>query len=141
MTKNTKSGTMPHLLFLSIVSILISGYSSCDKAESPAPGTQHNTDTLLTSTNPVGNITDIGDPYILKHGGKYYIYATSSGEGFFVWVSSILVDWVQSGLALNRNTEGNKWGKGNFWAPEVKYYEGKFYMTSQTNFPLLTVFR
>lgn len=120
---------MAHLLFISIVFILINGNYSCKKDESSAPNTEHHTDTLLTYTNPVGGITNIGDPYVLKYNGKYYMYATSSGEGFLVWVSSNLVDWVQSGLALNRNNEGNKWGKGNFWAPEVKYYKGKFYMT------------
>jgi beta-xylosidase len=77
----------------------------------------------------VGGITNIGDPYVLKYGSKYYMYATSSADGFYVWESSNMVDWVKGGLALNRKDAANEWGKGNFWAPEVKYYKGKFYMT------------
>jgi beta-xylosidase len=86
-------------------------------------------DTLYTYTNPVGGITQIGDPYILLFDGNYYLYATSSDHGFKVWESSNLVDWTDKGLALDRNSTGNKWGKGNFWAPEVKFYKGDFYMT------------
>ena len=85
-------------------------------------------DTIKTYTNPVGGITGIGDPYILKYDGKYYLYATSSDIGFKVWKSYNMVDWIESGLALNRNSVGNNWGKGNFWAPEVKFYNNKFYM-------------
>jgi GH43 family beta-xylosidase len=85
-------------------------------------------DTCYTYTNPVGNITNIGDPYVLQYGGQYYMYATSSPIGFMVWESSNLVDWESKGLALDKNSVGNKWGEGNFWAPEVKYIKGKFYM-------------
>ncbi|AGB41264.1 putative beta-xylosidase [Halobacteroides halobius DSM 5150] len=83
-----------------------------------------------TYTNPVGGITNIGDPYVLKYNGRYYLYATSAPSiGFKVWTSKNLVDWKEKGLALDSSLKGNKWGRGDFWAPEVEYYQGKFYMT------------
>ena len=82
-----------------------------------------------TYTNPLGNITRIGDPYILKVDTNYYLYATSSANGFKVWQSSDLVSWTEKGLALDKNNPLNRWGKGNFWAPEVKFYRNSFYMT------------
>jgi GH43 family beta-xylosidase len=86
-------------------------------------------DTLNSYTNPVGNITNIGDPYVLRYNSKYYLYATSADNGFKVWESDNMADWEAKGRALDRDHEGNNWGKGNFWAPEVKYISGKFYMT------------
>ena len=85
-------------------------------------------DTCYTYTNPVGGITNIGDPYVLHYEGKYYMYATSSPVGFKVWESSNLVDWDEKGFALTKFNNGDQWGQGNFWAPEVKFYNGKFYM-------------
>lgn len=105
-------------------------FFSCKKdSQQPDPFKFNGPDTVYTYKNPVGNITDIGDPYILQAGGKYYLYATSSGEGFKVWESVNMVDWSAKGMALNKFDTGNNWGKGNFWAPEVKYYKGKFYMS------------
>ncbi|MBN2485149.1 MAG: glycoside hydrolase family 43 protein [Bacteroidales bacterium] len=105
---------------------------SCDKGDDGDPADNKpkvNYDTIYTYTNPVGDITNIGDPFIMLHKGFYYLYATSSGTGFKVWSSQNMADWTERGMALDRNTEGNNWGDGNFWAPEVKYINGRFYMT------------
>lgn len=121
------------LLHISLMCCMVSAFGSCkseDNKQASAPLKQNPAaDTLYTYTNPVGNITQIGDPYVLQYGGKYYMYATSSGSGFKVWESSNMVDWTQKGLALDKNNLSNNWGKGNFWAPEVKFYKGMFYMT------------
>ena len=78
----------------------------------------------------MGEIERIGDPFALKHGNVYYLYGTSPPRyGFKVWESENLVDWKDKGLALDSRADGNKWGANRFWAPEVIYYEGKFYMT------------
>lgn len=83
-----------------------------------------------TYTNPVGGITGIGDPYVLKHESRYYLYATSAiNRGFKVWESPNLVDWELKGLALDSYYEKNGWGTEDFWAPEVIFYNNKFYMT------------
>lgn len=81
-----------------------------------------------TYTNPVGNITGIGDPYVLRHEGRYYLYATSSPRGFKVWESIDLVDWELRGMALDAEDEPNRWGIEAFWAPEVIHYRDAFYM-------------
>ena len=82
-----------------------------------------------TYTNPVGKITDIGDPFVMKYKDKYYLYATSAPQiGFKVWESTNLVDWQLKGMALDSSMQGNRWGMGDFWAPEVIHYQDKFYM-------------
>ena len=35
-------------------------------------------------------ITGIGDPYVLLHNGKYYMYATSASDGFKYYTSENL---------------------------------------------------
>lgn len=82
----------------------------------------------MTRTLKCGEITQIGDPYVLRDRGKYYLYATSSPYGFKVWESPDLAAWQERGLALDAREEGNQWGVGDFWAPEVTYYLGNYYM-------------
>ncbi len=89
-----------------------------------------------TYTNPIGGISGIGDPYVLKANGKYYMYCTSAPNvGFKVWQSDNLVDWQYTGLAFTRNFPGNGWGTGDFWAPEVIEYDGSYYMTYSARAP------
>jgi beta-xylosidase len=114
-------------LFVSFLSLSCC-YSCSDKSSGTETPTNQKYDTLYTYTNSVGNITNIGDPYILKSGNQYYLYATSSPNGFKVWESDNMVDWTDKGLALQNTTDGNSWGTGNFWAPEVKFIKNKFYM-------------
>lgn len=80
--------------------------------------------------NPVGGMTDIGDPFVLKVNNIYYMYATSEPtHGFKVWQSSNLVDWDDLGLAYSIKDQTIKWAIGDFWAPEVVAYNHMFYMT------------
>ncbi|MHB1686748.1 MAG: family 43 glycosylhydrolase [Ignavibacteriaceae bacterium] len=82
-----------------------------------------------TYTNPVGGMTNIGDPSVLKYDDNYYLYATSEvNRGFIVWQSHDLVHWNYRGFAFDSYLKGNEWGKGDFWAPDVKYYNGSFFM-------------
>ncbi len=79
---------------------------------------------------------NIRDPFILNYGGKYYMYGTRSTEwvkdvhvterGFDVYVSDDLVDWSEP-LSVFDYYEGF-YGVCRYWAPEVHYYNGKFYM-------------
>lgn len=82
--------------------------------------------TERTYTNPVGGVTRIGDPFVLLHKGEYYLYATSAGDGFRYWKSPDLVNWTPGGYAYKRQEDS--WGKRTYWAPEVVYYKGMFYM-------------
>lgn len=83
------------------------------------------------------------DPFVLLHDGKYYMYCTIQNienaetqnffdtadekkDGFYVYQSDDLIHWENMGLCLDKeDVMGDKW----FWAPEVLYHNGKFYMT------------
>ena len=75
--------------------------------------------------NPVG-ITNIGDPFVLKHEGKYYMYATSFIEGFYCWTSEDLINWSSPVLAYK--VSNRSFGYCDFWAPEVVYHNHQFIM-------------
>lgn len=80
-----------------------------------------------TYTNPLA----VGaDPYILSHGGKYYLYSTNAAsEGYLVYESTDLANWENKGLCLKKedvyipDRDG-----GGFWAPEVYLVDGRFYL-------------
>ena len=82
-----------------------------------------------TYTNPVGEKPiHMGDPYAFEHGGKYYLIGTTSPrEGFLCYESSDLSHWESKGWAWKK--PANHWAVNAFWAPEVKFYQGKFYLT------------
>lgn len=80
--------------------------------------------------NTVGLVPDCADPYILKYNGMYYLYGTGGNDGIKVYQSSDMITWSKavgatSGYALHKNSV---WGEKWFWAPEVYYLNGKFYM-------------
>lgn len=84
----------------------------------------------VTYTNPVGEMTDIGDPFVMKTNDMYYMYATSEPNfGFRVWQSEDLVNWEDAGIALDHRDFEKKWATYDFWAPEVIEYENAYYMT------------
>jgi len=66
----------------------------------------------------------IGDPYVLKNRGVYYLYcSTKDGEiGVKCWSSRNLIDWHYEGLCTTDPIT-----KGAY-APEVIYWNGTFYM-------------
>lgn len=85
--------------------------------ETPAPGAQPKQ--IL-----------FGDPFIMLHEGTYYMYGTSGEDGILVYKSSDLLNWegpagVKDGYALHKD---DVWGEKWFWAPEVYFMNGKFYM-------------
>lgn len=68
----------------------------------------------------------LGDPFILLHKGVYYAYGTHAGDGIEVYTSKNLKEWkLAPALALHKeNSYGERW----FWAPEVFFVKGRFYM-------------
>ena len=73
------------------------------------------------------NITNIGDPFMLKvDPTHYYMYATSSDEGFYSWESNNMTDWKKNDLCYRKNDDS--WGYECFWAPEVIIFKEKYYM-------------
>lgn len=68
----------------------------------------------------------IGDPFVLRHNGKYYMYPSTSDpcNGIKVFESDDLVHWKDKGFAV---AESEKTTHGAY-APEVIYYNGYFYL-------------
>ena len=67
------------------------------------------------------------DPYVLKFGADYYGYSTdfaSDGNVFGVIHSRDLVNWTYCGGAMKPLDPSPPF----YWAPEVTYYNGKFYL-------------
>jgi beta-xylosidase len=82
--------------------------------------------------NSKGLIQNCADPFVLKHEGVYYLYCSGGlGEkGIRVYRSTDLADWGApvghyNGQALRSE---DVWGDRNFWAPEVYFLNGKFFM-------------
>lgn len=76
---------------------------------------------------------NIRDPFIILSNGKYYMYGTRGHEvwkersfGFDVYVSEDLENWSDA-IEVFAPDE-NFWATKNFWAPEVHFYNGKYYM-------------
>lgn len=72
----------------------------------------------------------IADPFVYKYGSIYYLTGTTAlpeGEGFACYTSTDLISWEPKGLLYQKPEDHI--GVYGFWAPEVKYYNGKFYMT------------
>ncbi|MDR3262676.1 MAG: glycoside hydrolase family 43 protein [Tannerella sp.] len=68
----------------------------------------------------------LADPFIMLYNDVYYAYGTSSKDGIVVFTSSDLKAWKkEKNLALHRD---DTWGDRWFWAPEVYFVNGQFYM-------------
>ncbi len=75
--------------------------------------------------NYLNPIREGADPFILLHDGKYYLYSTDAPDGYYVHESDDLVEWIDRGYCLRKeDVMGEKW----FWAPEIMYRNGKFWM-------------
>lgn len=74
------------------------------------------------------------DPFLLYHEGMYYMYFTGGAEkdrpGFLVYSSADLQNWENRGYCLEAK---DVMGDRNFWAPELIYRDGKFYMVYVAN--------
>ena len=80
-----------------------------------------------------GDIYDIGDPYVFRFNGKYYLYSSLNGSKktsgkIPCWVSDNLVDWEWAGWAYDPNSTSTSSETYIAFAPEVIYYKGWFYM-------------
>ncbi|MFL6332201.1 MAG: glycoside hydrolase family 43 protein [Pyrinomonadaceae bacterium] len=83
-----------------------------------------------TYTNPV-YAGSMPDPFVLRHRGVYYAFGTTGGERksdgriFTLLRSDDLVNWRELGGALTEPTADRAY---QFWAPEVAYEGGTFYL-------------
>ena len=66
------------------------------------------------------------DPFVLRYAGRFYAYSTGSSEDgiFHILTSDDLVNWRDLGHAMPLPQAPAM----HYWAPEVTYAEGKFYL-------------
>ncbi len=78
------------------------------------------------------NEINIRDPFVLVHGGRYYLYGTrgescwGSADGFDVYVSDDMANWSEATECFHN--DGSFFADRNYWAPEVYAEQGAFYM-------------
>ncbi|MEJ2697785.1 MAG: glycoside hydrolase family 43 protein [Candidatus Sulfobium sp.] len=76
-----------------------------------------------TFSSPFMGTVGIGDPDVIRHDGRYYLYPTGDNHGYDVYISSDLVRW-KKGPEVFHTSEGGA------WAPDVIYNppDRKFYL-------------
>lgn len=85
-----------------------------------------------TFENPVISLSNedvwpeygVGDPFVMRWNGKYYLYNSTKDwyVGIQCWTSDDLVNWNYEGFCAEEELTMSA------YAPEVTYYNGKFYM-------------
>ncbi|MDJ1502037.1 glycoside hydrolase family 43 protein [Xanthocytophaga agilis] len=80
----------------------------------------------VTYHNPV-IAGDFADPSVIRVGDTYYAAGTSSewGPAYPIYTSKDLVNWQYLGPVFS---EMPSWTMGSFWAPELYYRNGTFYV-------------
>lgn len=68
----------------------------------------------------------IRDPFILPWEGTYYLYASDYIHDFMVCTSTDLENWTAPVKVTDLPRDF--WATQDFWAPEVHYYKGSFYL-------------
>lgn len=104
------------------VSLLVAALFICVVApvRAQTPAAQHQ----RTYRNPILDRIGPADPHVLKHDGRYYLYPTTDGNGYDVFVSDDLVRWEQKPKCYTDP-------RGGAWAPDVFHHakgDGKFYL-------------
>lgn len=83
-----------------------------------------------TYSNPID--VPFGDPYVIcGDDGVFYMYGTSGEDGFRAYSSTDMVNWTDRGLVYEKSEES--WGVDCFWAPEVYFRNGKYYIVYSSN--------
>lgn len=74
----------------------------------------------------------IGDPYVMRFNGEYYLYASTKNfeYGYRVWKSHDLIHYSYLGEYPLTQADGSTTGLHTAYAPEVIYWNGDFYMYS-----------
>ncbi len=68
---------------------------------------------------------EIGDPYLMRFDGRFYLYCSShGGPGIKCWMSEDMIDFTYYGLVCEDDRVRGA------YAPEVIYTAGRFYMVT-----------
>lgn len=126
---------MKTLQIILVLFLLVNSWSCASTESNEEPQEkEHSYNNPLKTTD--GKAIEMGDPFVYEHEGMYYMTGTtglSDGQGFAYYSSPDLITWTYRGV-LYRKPQNHK-GTDAFWAPEVKYYKGKFYMTYSCYMP------
>jgi xylan 1,4-beta-xylosidase len=78
--------------------------------------------------NQFSGVMGIGDPTVIFHKDKYYLYPTGDNQGYDVYTSSNLVNWEKGPRVFRTEERGA-------WAPDVFYDDSskKFYLYYTVN--------
>lgn len=131
MVNNLKKGFMSAVGVLFTAAILLPGLFRMKLNERKEGNMEtdfyfHRDTSNLSFQNDLG-ISGIGDPYVIKTQDEmYYMYCTSAPNGFYCWKSDNMVDWGDRKMCYVRKADA--WCTDCFWAPEVYYLDGKYYM-------------
>ena len=70
----------------------------------------------------------IGDPAVIYHKGKYYLYPTGDNHSYDVYISDDLIRWTKGPKVFQTSERG-------VWAPDVYFNkdDGMFYLYSTVN--------
>jgi xylan 1,4-beta-xylosidase len=70
----------------------------------------------------------IGDPAVIHHGGKYYLYPTGDNHSYDVYISDDLVHWTKGSKVFQSSERG-------VWAPDVFFSrdDNMFYLYYTVN--------
>lgn len=91
---------------------------------------------LKSSIYSLTDTIAVADPTIFLDKGIYYLYGTSSDDGFLVYQSTDLKKWSgpvgknSGGFALSK---GQSFGTKGFWAPQVFKQGAKYFMAYTAN--------
>lgn len=79
-------------------------------------------------STPVMGTIGIGDPTVIFHRGRYYLYPTGDNRGYDVYISSDLIHWKKGPRVFRSSEHG-------VWAPDVMYNppDRKFYLYYTVN--------
>ena len=84
----------------------------------------------MTYTNPVITFSSVADPTVIRTDEGFYLYATQTNSFWIpIYFSKDLVNWEFKRSAFRkatRPTEDVLPGGGAFWAPEIRYINGKY---------------
>ena len=72
------------------------------------------------------------DPFILLAGDDYFLYRTARERGVEALVSRDLENWSDP-ILVYKTAPDHPGTKHCFWAPEVHYYKGKFYLITSVH--------
>lgn len=111
---------MKHSWILALVLVCLASFGCSRKSD-----VRSYVNPLMTADSVA---VSIADPFIYEYEGKYYLTGTTTTNGDFTcYTSNDMITWTDSGPLFTRPE--NHIGSFGYWAPEVHFYDGKFYLT------------